>query len=194
MRLEILWGVLLVAPGLAQQVTASGNPADGSKTVQITIQARGPYMQSDGSPFTPSLELRCEETKAGKRTVNAVLATAGVEIAASNEIESFTDRATRTGHKPVDNSVVNYSDEKPFHQPRLKFDEGKPAPVSGRLNAAKDQLILPGSVFLKGALKAQTVAISFPALGESNQPDVVSQFDLSGFKTELDKHPECSVK
>jgi len=49
-------------------------------------------------------------------------------------------------------------------------------------------------VFLKGALKAQTVSISFPALGESNQDDIVGQFDLSGFKVEFEKHPECSIK
>jgi hypothetical protein len=62
------------------------------------------------------------------------------------------------------------------------------------LNLAKDQLILPGNVFLKGALTAHTVSISFPAVGESNRDDIVSQFDLSGFKAEFDKHPECSAR
>jgi hypothetical protein len=192
-----LFRILLAVPcaaSLAQQVTTAANPADGPKSVQITIKARGPYRQADGSPFTPSLEIRCEETKAGKRSVVASLATAGIETAASNEIESFADRGSRTGRKPIDNSVVNYSDERPFHDPKMKFDEGKPALASRRLNVAKEDLILPVSVFLKGALQAQTVSISFPALGESNQDDVVSQFDLSGFKAEFDKHAECSIK
>jgi hypothetical protein len=175
-------------------VKTSDNPADGSKSVQITLKARGSYKQADGSPFTPILEIRCEETKAGKRSVTAILATAGIETAASNEIESFTDRSSQTGRKPVDNATVNYSDERPFHDPKIKFDEGKSTVASRRLNVEKDQLIIPGNVFLKGALNAQTVTLSFPAVGESNQDDVVSQFDLTGFKAEFDKHPECSVK
>jgi len=190
-------GILLLAPwgaSFAQQVKTAENPADGAKMVQITFKATAPYKQADGSPFTPSLEIRCEETKAGKRSVIAILATAGVETAASNEIESFTDKTTRSGRKPIDNAVVNYSDEKPFHTPRIKFDDGKPASVSARLNVAKDSLIIPGAAFLKGADKAHTVSLLFPAVGESNQDDAVSQFDLSGFKAEFDKHAECSVK
>jgi hypothetical protein len=196
MRWTSLFGILLALPCavcLAQEVKTAGNPADGSKPVPITIKAREPYKQADGSAFTPSLQLRCEETN-GKRTVFAVIETGGVETAASNEIESFTDRGTKSGRKPVDNAVVNYSDERPFHDPKMKFDEGKAATAAWRLNLEKDLLILPGSVFLKSALKAQTVSISFPAAGESNQPDIVSQFDLSGFKAEFDKHPECSIK
>jgi hypothetical protein len=77
------------ATGLAQQAKTAGNPADEAKPVQIVIKAREPYKQSDGSPFTPSLELRCEETNAGKRPVIAILATVGVETAASNEIEAY---------------------------------------------------------------------------------------------------------
>jgi hypothetical protein len=199
MRWTSLFGILLAlaAPcgaGLAQPAKTAGNPADAAKPVQIVIKAREPYKQSDGTPFTPSLELRCEETNAGKHSVVAILATGGVETAASNEIESFTDRSSRSGRKPIDNSVVDYSDERPFHSPKMKFDEGKPASASWRLNLAKDQLILPGNVFLKGALTAHTVSISFPAVGESNRDDIVSQFDLSGFKAEFDKHPECSAR
>ena len=196
MRSTNLVGILLAAPCAVcfAQVKTSDNPADGSKSVQITLKARGSYKQADGSPFTPILEIRCEETKAGKRSVTAILATAGIETAASNEIESFTDRSSRTGRKPVDNATVNYSDERPFHDPKIKFDEGKSTVASRRLNVEKDQLIIPGNVFLKGALNAQTVTLSFPAVGESNQDDVVSQFDLTGFKAEFDKHPECSVK
>lgn len=167
MRWTSLFRILLalVAPcatGLAQQAKTAGSPADGPKPVQIAIKAREPYKQADGSPFTPSLELRCEETNAGKRSVIAVLATGGVETAASNEIESFTDRTTRSGRKPIDNAVVNYSDERPFHNPKMKFDEGKPASSSWRLNLDKDQLILPGSVFLKGALTATWSLSHFP--------------------------------
>jgi hypothetical protein len=43
-------------------------------------------------------------------------------------------------------------------------------------------------VFMRQAVKAQTVYIQFTAM----QGDVTSQFD--GLKTELDKHQECSVK
>lgn len=197
MRWASLFRILLMAPCaacLAQQVKTEDNPADGSKSVQIAIKAREPYKQADGSPFTPSLEIRCEETHAGKRSVIVILATGGVETAVSNEIESFADNRTRSGRKPIDNSVVNYADERPFHDPRIKFDEGKSTLASRRLNVEKDSLIVPGSVFLKGALTAQTVSISFPAVGESNQDDVVSKFDLSGFKAEFDKHPECNIK
>jgi hypothetical protein len=194
---QSLLGILLALPcavGLAQQEKTAGNPADGSKSAHIAIKAREPYQQEDGSPFTPSLEVRCEETSAGKRSVTVFVATGGVEIAASNEIESFTDPGSRSGRKPVDNAVVNFSDERPFHQPKIKFDDGKPASASARLSVDKNTLIIPGNVFLKGALKAQTVSISFPALGESNQDDVVSRFDLGGFKAEFDKHPECGLK
>jgi hypothetical protein len=197
MRWASLFAILLAAPCaacLAQQVTTAGNPADGSKSVKIAIQAREPYKQGDGSPFTPRLELRCEETSAGKRSVIAVLATGGIEIAASNDIESLTGPVSRSGRKSVDITTVNYSDERPFHDPRMSFDDGKSTVASRRLNIDKDLLIIPGSEFLKGALKAQTVSLSFPALGESNQADIVSRFDLSGFKAEFDKHPECSIK
>jgi hypothetical protein len=175
-------------------VKTAVNPTDGSKSVEISISAREPYKQADGSPFTPILEIRCVETKAAKRSLVAILTTGGFETAASNELESFTDRATRTGRKPVDNSVVNYSDERPFHDPKIKFDEGKPVLASRRLDIEKESLYIPDTVFLKGALKAQTVSLSFPALGESNKEDVVSQFDLSLFKAEFDKHPECGIK
>jgi hypothetical protein len=191
------FGILLAASSaicLAQPVTTNSTAADGSKFVHIAIKAREPYKQADGSPFTPILEIRCQETSAGKKSVLALVATGGVETAASNEIESFTDRTTRTGRKPVDNAVVNYSDEHPFHEPKIKFDDGKPASASARLNVAKDNLIVPGNVFLKGGLKAQSVSFTFPALGESNQADIVSQFDLTGFPAEFGKHAECSIK
>lgn len=197
MRWTSLFRVLLAvscANCVAQQVKTAANPTDGSKSVQITIKAREPYKQVDGSPFTPSLAIRCEATKAGKRSVTAILRTGGVETAASNDIESFADRGSRSGRKPIDNSVVNYSDERPFHDPKMKFDDGKPTLASRRLNVEKEDLIIPGGAFLKSALKSKTVSISFPALGESNQGDIVSQFDLSGFQAEFDKHPECSIK
>jgi hypothetical protein len=183
------------ASGLAQQVTTTDTSAEGSKMIHIIIKARQPYRQADGSPYTPSLEIRCEESKDGKRTVTAILETAGIETAVSNDIESIaSSKTTKTGRKPIDNSVVNYSEEKPFHDPRIKFDDGKAVLASRRLNVDKDILIIPGSVFLKGGLTARAVSLSFPANGESNQDDVVSQFDLSGFKAELDKHAECSAK
>ena len=197
MRWTSLFRILLAVPcaaGLAQQVKTADNPTDGSKSVQITIKAREPYKQADGSPFTASLEIRCEETNAGKRSVIAILATGGVETAASNDIESLTSPSSRSGRKPIDSSTVNYADERPFHDPKINFDEGKSTLASRRLDVEQDSLIIPGSVFLKGALKAQTVSISFPALGESNQDDIVSHFDLSGFKAEFEKHPECSIK
>jgi hypothetical protein len=197
MRWTNLCGVLLALAGaacFAQEVKITNNPADGSKSVQIAIKAREPYKQADGSPFTPTLVIRCEETNAGKRSVTAILATAGIETAASNDIESFAGRGSRSGRKPIDNSVVNYSEERPFHDPKMKFDEGKWTLASRRLNVEKDNLIVPGIVFLKGGLNSKTVFISFPALAESNQDDVVSQFDLSGFKVEFDKHPECTIK
>jgi hypothetical protein len=187
------WILALCGACAAQLAKAADQAAGEAKPVEIAIKARGPYRQADGSPFTPSLTLRCEMS-AGKAKLTAILSTAGIETAASNSIESFASSAGKSGRKPIDNSVVNYSEERPFHDPKMKFDDGKAVLASRRLNVEKEDLILPAAPFIKSALAAHMVTFTFPALGESNQDDVVSQFDLSGFKAEWDQHPECAVK
>jgi hypothetical protein len=181
--------ILLAVPWavcIAQEVKVVDNPMDGSRSVRIVTNARESYKRADGTEFTPTLEIRCEEAKSGGRSVEAILETGGV----------LTKTITRRDILPVGTAETFESGPDVL---KTKFDEGKPTKNVWRMDPDKDHVrfLTPGFSqkgrdFVKEALKARIVYIAFPPHG--SRDDVVSQFDLSGFKAEFEKHAECSVK
>ena len=196
MRWISLFGILLAAPCaacFAQDVRTVENPLDGSKSVQIAINARESYKRADGSPFTPILEIRCEETKSGKRSLSAILATGGVQTRTVTTHDSFSSQSASSRGGGATSGVA-HTDEQPTHELKAKFDEGKPTSPGWNLEADQDHFTGPGSGFVKSLLKAQTVSINFPPKDGSKKDDVVSVFDLAGFKAEFEKHSQCNAK
>jgi hypothetical protein len=180
-----LFRILLAVPCadcIAQEVKVVDNPMDGSRSVRIVINARESYKRSDGSEFTPRLEVRCEETKSGKRSVDAILETGGV----------WTE--TRTTRAAFFSTVTA---ERGPDSLKAKFDDEKSKENFWRMDSDNDHLrfVSPfqrGRLFVRDALKARIVYIAFPPHGSRLGDDIVSQFDLGGFKAEFKKRPECA--
>jgi hypothetical protein len=199
MRWSSPFRILLAVPCaacIAQVVKTVDNPMDGSRSVRIVISAQEPYKRTDGSEFTPSLGVSCNQTKSGKRSFDVILATGGVPT----ELYSYhpgdllggkdvTLQQTDEIWKP---SCIKFPGMGSLPCLLVKFDEGKPTKVAARMNPDKDHIVAwPALDFIKPSLNAKTVYIEFPA---RNEGDVISQFDLSGLKAEFSKHPECTVK
>lgn len=189
MRWRILFRVLLTlscAVCIAQEVKVVANPMDGSRSVRIVTKARDSYRRIDGSDFTPSLEIRCDQTKSGKRTLDVILETGGVltnTITTRNPIAIYTSQTSEKGPDYL----------------KTEFDDGKPTKDVWRMDPDKDHLrfVTPGfsqkgREFAREALKARTVYIAFPPAG--SRDETVTQFDLGSFKVEFEKHEECGVK
>jgi len=187
-----LLGILLTASSavcLAQEVKTADNPADGSKSVQIVFHAKESYQRADGSDFTPTLKVRCDEKKTGKRSPMTVVSTGGLRTVAQLERDSFASQAPGKSAGPnttevVGGFAVDRSNEKPTHDPKVTSDSGKSITADWVLYSDKDRIANLGSELIKAGLKTPAVRIAFPATGRARNNDVVPQFDLS----------ECSIK
>jgi hypothetical protein len=176
---------------------------DGSKSVEIVFHAHEGYKRSDGSEFTPSLEISCKTAKSGKQSIGVSLVTGGVatELTTEHPIQFLGGRdITRTVSNEAWKPSPSCRDFFVSSCLLAKFDEGKPIKIAAYMLADKDRIAMGvgprnaayALLFMRQALKAQATYIAFRA--RDGVEDTISQFDLSGLKAEFDKHPECSVK
>lgn len=143
--------------------------------VTLSVDAQRPYVLATSSETkTPVLSVVCQQK--GKKLSHAINFSPG-SILKEQQYSNFGNSASlmleaSVGGQKLSTNWVSYSSLDSFAY------YGKTEPE--RLN------------FLKALLGVSTISIEFtPFLtGQS----VTSLFDLTGLRTEFDKHPECAIK
>jgi hypothetical protein len=161
-----LWSPYLLGQGI--------HVSSDKGVITLSVMAQKPYALTGSQARTPVLSISCQQK--GKKIVHEITFSAG-GILTEQEYSTFGASATLTlemtsgAHKQPTIWVA--------HGTLESFD------YYGKTEPERIQ-------FLQTLLNAPTVSLAFtPFL--TGVP-ASSTFDLTGLRTEFDKHPECSMK
>jgi hypothetical protein len=143
--------------------------------ITLSVMAQKPYgLIVSGQAMTPALSVVCQ--RKGKKIAHAVTFSPG-SILTQQEYSSWANSAslvlemTIGGHKQS-STWVTHSDLQSFDY----FGKTEPERIQ----------------FLQALLSVPTVSIDFTPFLTGTPTS--STFDLTGLRTEFDKHPECAMK
>jgi hypothetical protein len=141
--------------------------------ITLSVMAHKPYVS--GQAKTPVLSVVCQQK--GKKITHAIRFSPGgvlthQDYSTFGQSSSLVLQMTIGGHKQ---STTWVSQENPFES----FD------YIGKTEAERIQ-------FLQALLSVPSVSIDFKPFLTGTPTS--STFDLTGLRTEFDKHPECAIK